>query len=61
MITSALALLTGGVIIAIVLAILMGAGLVTVTIFLPIIDIAVFIGIVYLIVKFVKFITKRGS
>ena len=60
MIITALLLLTAGIAVAIVLAFLIGAGVITAAMFLPIIDIAVFIGFIWLIVKFVKLL-RKGS
>lgn len=60
MIITAILLLTAGIAVAIVLAFLIGAGVITTAILLPIIDIAVFIGFIWLIVKFVKLL-RRGS
>ena len=60
MIITALLLLTAGVAVAIVLAFLIGAGVITAAMLLPIIDIAVFIGFIWIIVKFVKLL-RRGS
>lgn len=60
MIITALLLLTAGIAVATVLAFLIGAGVITAAMLLPIIDIAVFIGFIRLIVKFVKLL-RRGS
>lgn len=60
MIITAILLLTVGIAVAIVLAFLIGAGVITAAMFLPIIDIAVFIGFIWLIVKFVKLL-RKGS
>ena len=60
MIITAILLLTAGIAVATVLAFLIGAGVITAAMLLPIIDIAVFIGFIYIIVKFVKLL-RRGS
>ena len=60
MIITALLLLTAGIAVATILAFLIGAGVITAAMLLPIIDIAVFIGFIWLIVKFVKLL-RRGS
>ena len=60
MIITAILLLTAGIVVATILALLIGAGVITAAMLLPIIDIAVFIGFIWLIVKFVKLL-RRGS
>ena len=60
MIITAILLLTVGIVVVTVLALLIGAGVITAAMLLPVIDIAVFIGFIWLIVKFVKLL-RRGT